>query len=49
VAGDLHAFMGGVCFDPSPLPGLMSSSVDIPVVGTLGFLHNFLGIIVKDD
>jgi hypothetical protein len=23
-----------LCFDPSPLPGLMSSSVDIPVVGT---------------
>jgi len=29
----------GMCFDPSPLPGLMSSSVDIPVVGTLSFLQ----------
>jgi hypothetical protein len=26
-------FDSGMCFDPSPLPGLMSSSVDIPVVG----------------
>jgi hypothetical protein len=23
----------GMCFDPSPLTGLMSSSLDIPVVG----------------
>jgi len=28
--------MVGMCFDPSALPGLMSLSVDIPVVGTTG-------------
>jgi len=28
--------MVGMCFDPSSLPGLMSSLVDIPVVGTTG-------------
>jgi hypothetical protein len=28
-----------MCLDPSPLPGLMSSSLDIPVVGTLNFLQ----------
>jgi hypothetical protein len=28
-----------MCFDPSPLPELMSSSVDIPAVGTLSFLQ----------
>jgi|GEM_PF-1362170 len=29
----------GMCFDSSPRPGLMSSSVDIPVFGTLSFLQ----------